>query len=124
MRVKSQFFPSLYLSPTRGERTNNYGNSCKLALEKEYMDFKYSPKEEAFRQEIQDWLLENSKELPEWWFDRSLKRPDLDSKEFHDFSIWWHKKLYAAGFVGISWPKEYGGRGARLLQEGGFSEES
>ena len=24
----------------------------------------------------------------------------------------WHKKMHAGGWVGISWPKEYGGRGA------------
>ena len=32
------------------------------------MDFSYSPKEEAFRKEIKDWLAENMKELPRWWF--------------------------------------------------------
>jgi alkylation response protein AidB-like acyl-CoA dehydrogenase len=87
------------------------------------MDFAYSEKEEAFRTEIRDWLATHTKELPKWWFDRSLKRPDLDSREYHEFSIWWHKKLYAAGFVGINWPKEYGGRGATLLEQVVFAEE-
>ncbi|MDP2920333.1 MAG: acyl-CoA dehydrogenase family protein [Dehalococcoidia bacterium] len=87
------------------------------------MDFSYSAKEEAFRQEIRDWLSKNAKELPRWWFDRALKRPDLDAREFHDFGIRWHKKLYDAGFVGLNWPKEYGGRGATLLEQVVFSEE-
>lgn len=87
------------------------------------MDFSYSPKEEAFRQEIKDWLAENMKELPRWWFDPNILGPDLDSPEMHQFSLWWHKKLYDAGFVGINWPKEYGGRGATLLEQVVFSEE-
>jgi len=87
------------------------------------MDFAYSPQEEAFREEIKDWLAENMKELPKWWLDRSLKRPEIDSEEYHQFSVWWHRKLYDAGFVGISWPKEYGGRGATLMEQVVFGEE-
>jgi len=87
------------------------------------MDFAYSPQEEAFREEIKDWLAKNIKELPKWWFDRSLKRPEVDSDEFQQFGLWWHRKLYDAGFVGISWPKEYGGRGATLMEQVVFGEE-
>lgn len=87
------------------------------------MDFAYSPQEEAFREEIRGWLDKNMKELPRWWLDRSLKRPEADSDEYFQFSIWWHKKLYDAGFVGISWPKEYGGRGATLMEQVVFGEE-
>jgi len=87
------------------------------------MDFSYSPKEEAFRQGVKDWLEENMKELPAWWFDRSLLRPDTGSEEYRQFSLWWHRKLYNAGFVGIGWPKEYGGRGATLLEQVVFNEE-
>jgi len=87
------------------------------------MDFAYSPQEEAFREEIKDWLAENMKELPKWWLDRSLKRTEIDSEEYHQFSVWWHRKLYDAGFVGISWPKEYGGRGATLMEQVVFGEE-
>jgi len=87
------------------------------------MDFSYSEKEEAFRQEIRDWLAVHSRDLPKWWFDPKLKRPDTDSREYHDFGVWWHKKLYDDGFVGLNWPKEYGGRGATLLEQVVFSEE-
>jgi len=87
------------------------------------MDFAYSPQEEAFREEIRDWLATNMKELPKWWFDRSLKRPEIDSEEYHQFSLWWHRKLYDAGFVGIHWPKEYGGRGATIMEQVVFNEE-
>ena len=37
--------------------------------------------------------------------------------------IAWQKKMHAAGWVGISWPKEYGGRGASFMQQVIFDEE-
>jgi alkylation response protein AidB-like acyl-CoA dehydrogenase len=35
----------------------------------------------------------------------------------------WQKKMHAAGWVGLSWPKEYGGRGASFMQQVIFDEE-
>ncbi len=35
----------------------------------------------------------------------------------------WHNKMHAAGWVGISWPKEYGGRGASLVQQVIYQQE-
>jgi alkylation response protein AidB-like acyl-CoA dehydrogenase len=87
------------------------------------MDFAYSPEEEAFRQRLKDWLAENMKELPGWWGKRDQAGPEIDSDEYHQFSIWWHKKLYEGGFVGITWPKEYGGQGRTLLEQVIFYEE-
>lgn len=87
------------------------------------MDFNYSPKEEAFRQEFRDWLAVNMKELPPWWNNPKVKGPDVGSDEYHHFSLWWHRKLYKAGYVGIAWPKEYGGRGATLMEQVVFNEE-
>src|SRR5262249_54037714 len=40
-----------------------------------------------------------------------------------DFHFQWHRKMHAAGWVGISWPREYGGRGGALEQKGGFGGE-
>jgi alkylation response protein AidB-like acyl-CoA dehydrogenase len=87
------------------------------------MDFSYSPKEEAFRQEVKDWLAVHMKELPNWWRNPEVMAPEIDSEEYHQFSLWWHKKLYDAGFVGIVWPKEYGGRGATILEQTVYNEE-
>ncbi len=88
------------------------------------MDFSYSPKEEAFRHEVRDWLAENMRELPRWWFDSDVLGPEPESEEYHQFELWWHRKLHRAGFVGIQWPKEYGGRGATLMEQVVFSEET
>ena len=87
------------------------------------MDFTYSPKEEAFRQEVKDWLAENMKELPEWWSNPNVLGPEIDSDEYHQFGVWWHRKLFDAGFIGISWPEKYGGRGATMMEEVVFYEE-
>ena len=35
----------------------------------------------------------------------------------------WQRKLFDAGWAGISWPKEYGGRGATLMEQVIFTEE-
>ena len=87
------------------------------------MDFNYSPKEEAFREEIRQWLAVNMKELPKWWNNPRVPAPDQGSEEYQQFSLWWHRKLYDAGYVGIAWPKEYGGRGATLMEQVVFNEE-
>lgn len=87
------------------------------------MDFAYSPEEEAFRKEVRDWLAENMKELPKWWVRPDVAGPEIDSEEYHQFSLWWHHKLYDAGYVGIAWPKEYGGRGGTLMEQVVFNEE-
>src|SRR5258708_26345021 len=38
-------------------------------------------------------------------------------KTFIDNRRAWQKKLYDAGYVGITWPKEYGGRGGGVMQQ-------
>src|SRR5204863_948887 len=35
----------------------------------------------------------------------------------------WQRKLHDAGYAGLSWPKEYGGRGATLVEQAIFGEE-
>ncbi len=87
------------------------------------MDFSESGREEGFRRELREWLALN---LPE---HRTQYPPSDDELTFHpdksfDASLAWHKRLYAGGWVGIHWPKEYGGRGASLLEQVIFAEET
>ena len=92
------------------------------------MDFALSPQEEAFRKELCDWLDENVKEYRQ---RRAKLGPAAeaglqmagDADEARQFNRWWHKKLYDAGYVGIAWPKEYGGRGATMMEQAIFNEE-
>ena len=82
------------------------------------MDFNYSPTEEKFRQEVRSWLEAN---LPEDL--REGRDEELSPKERWERHRIWHKTLYEGGWVGIWWPKEYGGRGASLIEQAIFNEE-
>jgi len=82
------------------------------------MDFTYSPAEEKFRQEVRSWLDAN---LPEDL--REGRDEELALSERWERHRAWHKKLYEGGWVGIWWPKEYGGRGASAIEQVIFNEE-
>jgi alkylation response protein AidB-like acyl-CoA dehydrogenase len=76
------------------------------------MDLTLSPTEEAFRDELRGWLEANNPGKP----------PPVDDEAF-EFRRRWQRKMYDAGWAGISWPKEYGGRGATLIEQAIFFEE-
>jgi alkylation response protein AidB-like acyl-CoA dehydrogenase len=44
-------------------------------------------------------------------------------RETFERRVTWQKKLNAAGWVGLSWPKQYGGRGVTLMEQIIFNEE-
>ena len=75
------------------------------------MDFNYSPEDEAFRSEFRAWL-ENNRQ-----YATPAREPLADESDGEwDARIRWHRKLNEGGWIGLSWPREYGGRGATLLQ--------
>ncbi|MGH8006821.1 MAG: acyl-CoA dehydrogenase family protein, partial [Candidatus Binatia bacterium] len=82
------------------------------------MDFNFTPEEEAFRQELRTWLQNN---LPKDYDPENLDAGEADSR--FEFQRAWQKKAHAAGWVGIHWPEEYGGRGASLIEMFIFNQE-
>ncbi len=83
------------------------------------MDFRFTPQEEAFRQEVRDFI---RREMP----------PDLGEgiglEAAFEPGIWptvqeLRKKLAARNWLAISWPKEYGGMGESLIKQAIFREE-
>jgi alkylation response protein AidB-like acyl-CoA dehydrogenase len=78
------------------------------------MDLTLSPSEESFRDEVATWLRENNPG-PE---------PEGSLDEVMRFRGEWQRKLHAAGWAGISWPKEYGGRGATMIEQAIFTGEA
>ena len=82
------------------------------------MDFKFSPEDEAFRQEFRSWLEHN---IPRDWRDDELHDPDT-LEEFERRRAW-HRRLYDGGWMCIHWPQEYGGRGASLIQQVIYHQE-
>ena len=77
------------------------------------MDLTLSPSEQAFRDELRAWLADN----------HPGEEPKGDDAAF-DFRRDWQRKLHAAGYAGLSWPTEYGGRGATLVEQAIFGEET
>jgi alkylation response protein AidB-like acyl-CoA dehydrogenase len=85
------------------------------------MDFADAPEHAGFRAELRAWLEANlSEDLQVEDAQDQRVSPDRATLEKR---IVWQKKMYAAGWVGISWPKEYGGRGANFMQQVIFDEE-
>ncbi len=82
------------------------------------MDFNYTPDDEAFRAEFRAWL-ENNRQ-----YATPARGPLADESAGEwDARIRWHRKLNEGGWMGVSWPSEYGGRGASLLQSIIYEEE-
>lgn len=73
----------------------------------------YSPEEEAFRQELRDWLGVN---LP------SEKLPEEDEPR-REFQRAWQHTLAESRWIGIQWPEAHGGRDATLKQQIIYTEE-
>ncbi|HYP30011.1 MAG TPA: acyl-CoA dehydrogenase [Blastocatellia bacterium] len=82
------------------------------------MDLNLTPSEQGFRDEFREWLEAN---IPEGWSGGDSH--DIGySEERVEFLRAWQKKMYEAGWAGIHWPKEYGGRGASLIEQTIFIE--
>ena len=84
------------------------------------MDFSLTPEEQAFRRELRSWLEAN---LPPGWVEGKRQMP-TDPKGEEQFLRDWQRKLYEGGWAGLSWPKEYGGRGATLMEQVIYEEET
>lgn len=82
------------------------------------MDFNYSPEEEQFRKDLRQWL---EGALPEGWGETVFEPEDEDERAM--FRLDWERKLHSGGWSGINWPREYGGRGATLIERAIFAEE-
>ncbi len=86
------------------------------------MDFKFSAEDEAFRQEFRSWLHANLPKAGKVEDTGDVIREDASPEDWKR-RVEWHKRMHAGGWVGIGWPKEYGGRGATLTQQIIYSEE-
>ncbi len=84
------------------------------------MDLRDSPAEATFRAQVRAWLEESVPPGydPDDWEWR------LPADERFRLQLAWHRKLHAGGWVGLSWPKEYGGQGAPVALQLIFAEES
>ena len=72
------------------------------------MDLTYAPEDREFRAATRRWLEANV--------------PGDDLKTLAERKAW-HRKLYEAGYVGMLWPREYGGWGATPMRQAIVQDE-
>jgi alkylation response protein AidB-like acyl-CoA dehydrogenase len=72
--------------------------------------------DESFRAELRAWLAANIT-------GEFREKRHMTFQEKVAVRRAWQKKLFEAGWIGIGWPEEYGGRGASLMQEAIYNEE-
>jgi alkylation response protein AidB-like acyl-CoA dehydrogenase len=76
------------------------------------MDLSLSPAELQFRDQVRAWMADHH------------PGPEPEGMEnVIDFRLRWQRTLFDAGYVGISWPKEHGGRGATPMEQAIFNTE-
>src|ERR671925_1323732 len=76
------------------------------------MDLSLSPAEREFRDAVRGWIEAN----------HPGRAPKGDQDAF-EFRRRWQKALNERGWAGLSWPTEYGGAGATLVEQAIFFEE-
>ena len=77
------------------------------------MDLTFDEAETAFREELRTWLRDNA----------PGEEPTGDEDAIYAFRRDWQRRMADAGWAGVHWPTEYGGRGATLTQSAIFFEE-
>jgi alkylation response protein AidB-like acyl-CoA dehydrogenase len=80
------------------------------------VDLRYSEAEEKFRAELKAWLAEALPSLPP-----APAASDWPARRSFDTN--WQRMLHAAGYAGIDWPTDGGGRGASPVEQLIYLEE-
>jgi alkylation response protein AidB-like acyl-CoA dehydrogenase len=81
------------------------------------MNFDFSFDELRFRADLQAWLHDSAPRI-------LADGPEYEDEERRwERARRWHKALYDGGWVGIWWPRQFGGRGATLLEQYIYEEE-
>jgi len=76
------------------------------------MNFDFTEREEAFRKEVGAWLKAN---LPDELRGKAFAASRADVEEVRRLRAW-QKTMAEAGYVGMDWPVEFGGRGAPITE--------
>ncbi len=81
------------------------------------MDLRYSESDQQFRKELREWLAQVLPDLP-------AKPGPHDWEARRVWDTGWQRQLFEAGYAGINWPTEFGGRGATLTEQLIYLEET
>src|SRR6266481_2283197 len=77
------------------------------------MDLQLSAEHLRFRNQLRAWLAAN---LPRPWREE-LRDPRATETSLIELRRAWQKKLYQAGYLGMDWPEERGGRGGTEVEK-------
>jgi len=77
------------------------------------MDLQLSTAHLRFRNELRAWLAAN---VPRPWREE-LRDPHATETSLIELRRAWQKKLYQAGYLGMDWPEEWGGRGSTEVEK-------
>lgn len=83
------------------------------------MELRDTPAQARFRREVADWLEAN---LPRGWGRPGFAMPQ-GLEERVAFARDWQRRLHAGGWAGLDWPREFGGRGAGVVESLIYGEE-
>ncbi len=83
------------------------------------MELQLTPEQERFRTTVRDWL---ATYLPAGWGTAAYHAPETPTEQV-EFARRWQHTLHDGGWAGITWPKEYGGRGAGIVEQLIYNEE-
>ena len=81
------------------------------------MDLRFTPGEEAFRDEVRQFLAEK---LPARLSDKVRRGLHLTKADMEE----WHATLNARGWLANHWPEQYGGPGWSVVQRAIFDDET
>ncbi|MFT7288792.1 MAG: alkylation response protein AidB-like acyl-CoA dehydrogenase [Halieaceae bacterium] len=76
---------------------------------------------EDFRREVASWLQANTPADPGFLLPQSFM--EVGSDEQLDFLREWQHKVWSAGYLGMAWPKEYGGQGVDAIYQSVVDQE-
>lgn len=79
------------------------------------MDYRDTPEEAEFRARLRAWLADH---VPHGWRDIE------DHLDYERMSRAWHRSLFAAGYMGMAWPKEYGGQDLSPVYDAILNDEA
>lgn len=82
------------------------------------MDLSFTPEDEAFRDEVRQWLAVN---LPDEWRHQGVG--GYREEEAGEIQREWQRRLFEGGWLTLSWPVERGGRGGTPVMQAIFQEE-
>jgi alkylation response protein AidB-like acyl-CoA dehydrogenase len=83
------------------------------------MDLRESPELFRFRMQARAWLAQN---LPPGFGVPGYRGPQEPAERLR-LGRAWQRRLWQGGFAGLAWPREYGGRGASVLEQLVWQEE-